>query len=158
MTRATRFICLEEGELNYIKIEINCKLLKNVSALPSYKEYINTYGDIGFVEFKIIIENGHMNIENPESPPNLKCDLENHWYWNETRLEAWNDRVDTLTENSNWKKEILKFINPNSPEYSGLINTGCGDPNMLRIDRPDSQLTESIKKDIEAFDNDEYYR
>lgn len=150
---AKRFVCLEDGELDYINMRITGQLLRKVNDFPSDNDYIERFGDVGFIEFKITIKNGYLHIEDPKVDHSKSSYIE----WDDSDVEAWEDRVEVFTSVKNWKDKILRRVDPQSPEHSGLINTGCGDPSLLIIDQPDDEMRDINRKRLEKFDNGEPY-
>lgn len=145
-----RFICTVEGELDYIKLRVKSRMLKQINSFPDTKEYLKRFGEPGLVMFKITKEDGHMSVNDPKVEHSQLHPESDEW--SDERIETWQDRIEVLTGVNNWKDKILSYIDPSLPERYGLVNTGCFDPSTLLIDRPDELLTEAEKDRIEWYD------
>lgn len=152
---AKRFVCLEEGELDHIKLKIKGGILRKVNSFPSKDEYIEKFGETGFIKFKITIKNGYLHIEDPKVEHSK---MRSYRDWSDERKEACKKRLEVFTSVNNWKDKMLRYIEPQQPEHTGLINTGCGDPSVLVIEQSKDMMIDMNRKRLKKFDNGEPYR
>lgn len=64
---ATRFVCSEDGKLDYIELRLDRKLLESIDD-PKFREYNSKFTPVTFVKFRMTIKNGYLPDDVGECP------------------------------------------------------------------------------------------